>query len=205
MVCREERKRTSVAQPDGTGVLLAGAESPTALGATGSAPPPSDSAGPGPGRPRRARGAGAPRSTSNHCSKSLCPSAPRPWPGEPGGPPPTAGQARASEKGEQPVPAPGPLPAGLRRSPGSPQSRTRSDAAGMSTDPARSPDRRVRAGEKESKLKCVRWVCLANRNSGAWQSPSQLSEPCGDRRLSVGTGTGGICNTGCNTGCAPTF
>lgn len=48
--------------------------------------------------------------------------------------------------------APGPLAAGLRRTPGSPQSGTRSEAAGMSTDPARSPDRRVRAGEKESKV-----------------------------------------------------
>lgn len=50
------------------------------------------------------------------------------------------------------MPAPGSLPAALRRSPGSPPSGTRSEAAGMSTDPARSPDRRVRAGEKESKV-----------------------------------------------------
>lgn len=50
------------------------------------------------------------------------------------------------------MPAPGPIPAGLRRSLGSPQSGTRSDAAGMSADPARSPDRRVRAEEKESKV-----------------------------------------------------
>lgn len=147
-----QRKGTSVAQPDGTGVLLAGAESPPAHGATRSAPSPSDSAGPGPGRPHRGRSAGAPRSTSNYSSKSLCPNAPGPWPGEPGGPPPVAGRAGATEQGEQPVPAPGPFPAGLRRSLGSPQCGTRSDAAGMSTDRARSPDRRVRAGAKESKV-----------------------------------------------------
>lgn len=133
----------------------------------------------------------------NHSSKSLCPSAPCSWPGEPGGPSPAAGRAGTTEKGEQPVPTPGPLLAGLRRSPGSPQSGTRSEAARMRTDPARSPDRRVRAGEKESKLKCVRCVCLASRSSVVWQSPSQLGEPCGDRRLSVGTRTGGICHTEC--------
>lgn len=147
-----QRKGTSVAQPDGTGVLLAGAESPPGHGATRSAPSPSDSAGPGPGRPHRGRSAGAARSTSNYSSKSLCPNAPGPWPGEPGGPPPVAGRAGATEQGEQPVPAPGPFPAGLRRSLGSPQCGTRSDAAGMRTDRARSPDQRVRAGAKESKV-----------------------------------------------------
>ena len=39
MVCREERKGTSVPPPERTGVLPAGAESLTALGATESAPP----------------------------------------------------------------------------------------------------------------------------------------------------------------------
>lgn len=51
MVCIEERKGTSLAQPDGTGVLLARAESPPALGEPRSAPPPGDSAGPGPAVP----------------------------------------------------------------------------------------------------------------------------------------------------------
>lgn len=128
----------------GSGCPAGRGESPPGLGAAGSARPPSDSAGPGPPGHRAQLPATAP--------KAFVRALPARARGSPGDPRLRRDGPGRQRKGGQPVPAPGSLPAALRRSPGSPPSGTRSEAAGMSTDPARSPDRRVRAGEKESKV-----------------------------------------------------
>lgn len=102
---------------------------------------------------RRGSGrAGTPRSTSpDRRSHSLCPSAPGLWPREPGGLHPMAGCSWGDRDGEPACTSPGCPP---RRAPlffRKPSEREPLRSGGMSTDPARSPDRGARAGEKESK------------------------------------------------------